>query len=253
MPISNDSHVAKAIFETMPARIGERIKELRVKHDITQRKLAEELSISQSLLAKIELGTRQIQVVDLIKIANFFDVSCDYLIVGIESENEDASEKYGLSNQALNTLKEMKTIAEEKINKEDERLREYAVFAAIDEADFFNAVNFLISEEKGRNLLVSIHEYLNRDYEALIAPFAFLEKKREELLDKEAFDAAVHKDQEYLNMMGDLDMREIFHFSDLLCMASARTNPKLFEDCAFWEIMDELKNWRQEVQNAPQK
>lgn len=60
--------------------IGTRIKDLRKKHKITQMELSEYLNISQSTLALYESKKRAVSVDIIIKIAQFFNVTTDYLL-----------------------------------------------------------------------------------------------------------------------------------------------------------------------------
>lgn len=57
-----------------------RIKMLREAKKITQMQLSMDLSISQNTLSRYETGTREADYDTLIKLANYFDVSIDYLL-----------------------------------------------------------------------------------------------------------------------------------------------------------------------------
>ena len=57
-----------------------RLKELRQKHNITQLKLAMDLSISQNSISRYETGERQAGYETLIALADYFGVSVDYLL-----------------------------------------------------------------------------------------------------------------------------------------------------------------------------
>lgn len=57
-----------------------RLKELREKKGISQLKLALDLSMNQNSISRYENGVRQADYVTLIKLANYFDVSVDYLL-----------------------------------------------------------------------------------------------------------------------------------------------------------------------------
>lgn len=60
--------------------IGCRIVDLREKLDVTQRELAEKLSISPSVMNRIESGERPVRDEEIKKIAIFFGVTTDYLL-----------------------------------------------------------------------------------------------------------------------------------------------------------------------------
>ncbi len=57
-----------------------RLKELRKENNITQLKLAMDLSISQNTISRYETGERQADYKTLIAIADYFGVSLDYLL-----------------------------------------------------------------------------------------------------------------------------------------------------------------------------
>lgn len=65
---------------------AERIKELRILNSMSQADLAEELKISQSAIAKIEIGKNEPTANTLTKLANYFKVTTDYLL-GREEED----------------------------------------------------------------------------------------------------------------------------------------------------------------------
>lgn len=53
---------------------------LRKERGITQKKAAEELGVSQALLSHYEKGIRECGLEFVVKVANFYGVSCDYLL-----------------------------------------------------------------------------------------------------------------------------------------------------------------------------
>ena len=55
-----------------------RIKELRKQKGISQLKMAMDLHTSQNTISRYERGERQPSVEELVKIADYFDVSVDY-------------------------------------------------------------------------------------------------------------------------------------------------------------------------------
>lgn len=60
--------------------IGKRIKDLRKKRKLTQAELSDSINIGQSTLANFENGKRTIPVDIVIQLAQFFNVSTDYLL-----------------------------------------------------------------------------------------------------------------------------------------------------------------------------
>ncbi|MEE1077050.1 MAG: helix-turn-helix transcriptional regulator [Acutalibacteraceae bacterium] len=57
-----------------------RIKLLREQKGITQLKMAMDLNMNQNTISRYESGTRQADYQALISIANYFDVSIDYIL-----------------------------------------------------------------------------------------------------------------------------------------------------------------------------
>ena len=57
-----------------------RLKELRLARRMTQQRLAMELSMSQNTVSRYENGEREPGLKELIRIADYFDVSVDYLL-----------------------------------------------------------------------------------------------------------------------------------------------------------------------------
>ena len=64
----------------------DRLKQLRVQNNITQKKLADILNVSQNAVYNWENGKCEPSIDMLKKIANYFDVSFDYLI-GLEKSD----------------------------------------------------------------------------------------------------------------------------------------------------------------------
>ncbi len=57
-----------------------RIKKLRKEKGISQLKMALDLNTSQNTISRYETGEREPGINELIKIADYFDVSIDYLV-----------------------------------------------------------------------------------------------------------------------------------------------------------------------------
>ena len=72
---------------------GKRIKELRIEKNLLQEKHAGYLNVSQQTVSKIETGTSDIPYDLLIKLADFFKVSIDYIYGRIEIRDMLTEEK----------------------------------------------------------------------------------------------------------------------------------------------------------------
>lgn len=62
-----------------------RLKELRKKKGISQLRLATDLNTTQNTISRYETGEREPGISELIKIADYFNVSVDYLISRTEN------------------------------------------------------------------------------------------------------------------------------------------------------------------------
>ena len=58
-----------------------RIKQLREKKGVTQLKMAMDLGMNQNVISRYENGVRQADYEALIMIADYFDVSIDYILM----------------------------------------------------------------------------------------------------------------------------------------------------------------------------
>lgn len=57
-----------------------RLKEIRTKNGISQLKLAMDLNMNQNTISRYENGERQAGYDELIALADYFDISIDYLL-----------------------------------------------------------------------------------------------------------------------------------------------------------------------------
>ncbi len=57
-----------------------RLKQLRIERNITQLRLAMDLNMSQNTISRYENGKREAGYNELIKFADYFNVSIDYLL-----------------------------------------------------------------------------------------------------------------------------------------------------------------------------
>ena len=72
-----------------------KLKDLRMKSNITQRQFAEILKVSAGTVGNWESGTREPDLVMLKKIANYFNVSTDYLL---DNENNIQTNRNNITN-----------------------------------------------------------------------------------------------------------------------------------------------------------
>ena len=65
-----------------------RLKALREDRDITQKTLSEYLNIRQNTYSQYENGQRQLPIETLIKVAEYFDTSTDYILELTDNPNK---------------------------------------------------------------------------------------------------------------------------------------------------------------------
>ncbi len=85
---------------------GNRIKQLRNEQGLTQEQFSKHLNISDSHFRKIEAGTNGCSIDLLVEIAEYFDVSLDYLILGKKIEEEVIRKRIATAVNILNSCLE---------------------------------------------------------------------------------------------------------------------------------------------------
>ena len=72
-----------------------RIRDLREDDDLTQEYIAKiVLNCTRSAYSKMEAGSRLISINDLIKLADFYKVSLDYLVGRVDNKEDHYTKKY---------------------------------------------------------------------------------------------------------------------------------------------------------------
>ncbi len=66
-----------------------KLKELRQKHNLSQKEFAEILKVSTGTVGNWEVGLREPDFKMLIKISDIFNVSCDYILDRYSTEDEN--------------------------------------------------------------------------------------------------------------------------------------------------------------------
>lgn len=86
------------------------IKDLRMQHSLSQAELAKALGIKQNTLSNYENGTTQPEISLILKIADFFNCSTDYLlghqaknVLYLDSLTEEQKEVVSLAQQLDNS------------------------------------------------------------------------------------------------------------------------------------------------------
>lgn len=69
-------------------RLGERIREERLRLNLTQAQLAEDVNISNTYMGAIERGERSLTLGTLVRLVNRLGVSVDYILADSVSDND---------------------------------------------------------------------------------------------------------------------------------------------------------------------
>ncbi|HFL2571702.1 transcriptional regulator (plasmid) [Clostridioides difficile] len=128
---------------------GERLKELRLKKKLKQSELGKEIGISASTIGMYEQGRRFADQSTLIKLAQYFDVTTDYLLGFSETNYSVNSTIAGLSpiredeiitNESINeTIKsKQKDVLIKKLYSESQKLNNNELEAIINIINIFN-------------------------------------------------------------------------------------------------------------------
>ena len=83
------------------------LKDMLKQKNITQTELARSIGVKPNTISNYRNGVSQPDADTIIKIASFFDVSIDYLLTGKRTENKITREELGLSERALQILKQI--------------------------------------------------------------------------------------------------------------------------------------------------
>ena len=70
-------------------KLGERIREERLKRNLTQAQLAEAVDISDTYMGAIERGERSLTLDTLVRLVNRLGVTVDYLLVDSVTNNDE--------------------------------------------------------------------------------------------------------------------------------------------------------------------
>ena len=89
--------------------IGKRIKSLRKDSNLTQSKVAEFLSLDQSMIAKMEKGERNITSDVIEKLSALFCCTVDYILFG-ENQEQKCMVSFRTSNLTSDDLKSLAII-----------------------------------------------------------------------------------------------------------------------------------------------
>ena len=95
------------------ADFGNRLKRLRIQSKLTQKQLAEKIGVTTSVISYYELQERSPSPEALIKLANSFHVTTDYLL-GIEKTTNKTLDISDLDSEEIELLQHTITVLRNK-------------------------------------------------------------------------------------------------------------------------------------------
>ena len=120
-------------MENIHSTIGQRIYDLRIEHDVQQGELSKAIGLHQSVLNRIEKGTRPARDTEIISISRYFNVCTDYLLGITQHKNHQPIDTTGASYNSDNIHDD--TIEDTRQNQHTEasppsKILDYALSAA---------------------------------------------------------------------------------------------------------------------------
>lgn len=93
---------------TTISTFAERLTDLRESKGKKRQEVADDIGISRASLEYYEKGKRKPDIEVLLKLADYYGVTCDYLLKGVKTENVSINEVTGLSDEAIDELQKGK-------------------------------------------------------------------------------------------------------------------------------------------------
>lgn len=93
---------------TTISAFAERLTALRENKGKKRQDVADDIQISRASLEYYEKGKRKPDIEVLLKLADYYNVTCDYLLKGVKTENVSINEVTGLSDKAIEELENNK-------------------------------------------------------------------------------------------------------------------------------------------------
>lgn len=94
---------------TKQKEIGHRIRNLRINKGVTQNEIANLLGMKAAGYSKLESGGCALGYEHCITLSDFYGVTCDYILRGINAENVDVFRSTGLHQKSLEILKNLQS------------------------------------------------------------------------------------------------------------------------------------------------
>ncbi|PFD33595.1 transcriptional regulator [Bacillus cereus] len=108
--------------------IGEKIKDLRKNNKITQEQLGNAIGVSKMAISYFEKGKKSPGRESLEKIADYFDVTTDYLLGRSEDPELNEEENKIVTEEGKNILALIESLPEDERKKAWEQLEMYVTY-----------------------------------------------------------------------------------------------------------------------------
>ena len=86
------------------SNIGIRTKELRERHNLTQAEVADALGLQRTAYNEKEGGRTHYNIRQILTLSMLYNVSTDYILMGVDNQNKTLAEDLGLSNNSIKYL-----------------------------------------------------------------------------------------------------------------------------------------------------
>lgn len=93
------------------------LKELRKKLNLTQQEISDKLGISRTSYTRYELGEREPDNTTLVKIANFFNVSVDYLLGNVNGRDSSVDDRPSSFGDNLKKIRNLKKLSQAELSQ----------------------------------------------------------------------------------------------------------------------------------------
>ena len=120
---------------------GDRLKELRENRKLLQEPIAKHLGVTKSTFSRFETGVRQPDASMLVKIADYFNCSVDYLLGRVDDPTmtheeyiKVAQEKYKFIGDVF-TEELLQSLSQERLEKIVNYIKEQAIMAQLEQKD----------------------------------------------------------------------------------------------------------------------
>ncbi len=148
--------------------INERLRELRKSKNITQSELAQKMNVAKTTIAAYEQGKNEPSMSMLIKIANYFNVSTDYLLGNSDGRiisDQELYDRLGLTDEAICSLEHLSNLS--KANEHNKKLLEN-VNALLSDFESLNAISDYLNSSMEEYQYAVIKSYVSQFGEDLL-------------------------------------------------------------------------------------